>query len=117
MQIIRLVREHSPNTTGLLNPKTCQYAWENGVLKLYLSSVLLKDKLEDEKHMQALQHAASQVFGEQIEIQCFVSGGSGGIPPEIDSSGRVAAAMRLGGKIVDVNELSSGAEPGEHRRR
>jgi len=116
MQIIRLLREHSPNTTGLLNPKTCQYAWENGVLKLYLSSTLLKDKLEDQKHMKPLQDAASQVFGEPVEIQCFVSGGSGGIPPEIDSSGRVAAAMRLGGKIVDVNELSSGTEPGEHEQ-
>jgi len=113
MQIIRLLRELSPNTTGLLNPKTCQYAWDNGVLKLYLSSTLLKNKLEDEKHIKALQQAADEVFGERVEIQCFVSGGSGGIPPEIDSSGRVAAAMRLGGKIVDVNELSSGAEPGE----
>ena len=62
---------------------------------------------EDEKHMKALQHAAQQVLGEEIEVRCFTSGGGGGIPPEIDSAGRVAAAMRLGGKIVDVNDLSA----------
>jgi len=58
-----------------------------------------------------LLHAASQVFGVEIEVQCFISGSGGGIPPEIDSAGRVAAAMRLGGKIVDVNDLNTGAEP------
>jgi DNA polymerase-3 subunit gamma/tau len=110
-QIVSLVKEHSPNTTGLLNPKTCQYAWENGVLKLYFSSALLKDKMEDEKHTNALKHAAKQVLNEAVEVQCFVSGASGGLPPEIDSAGRVAAAVRLGGQIVDINELGSGDEP------
>ena len=111
-QIIRLVKEHSPNTTGLLNPKTCQYTWENGVLKLYFSSALLKDKMEDEKHMNALKHAARQVLDESVEVQCFVSGG-GGLPPEVDSAGRVAAAMRLGGQIVDINELGDADETDE----
>jgi DNA polymerase-3 subunit gamma/tau len=109
-QIVRLVREHSPNTTGLLNPRTCQYAWDGGVLKLYFSSALLKDKMEDEKHLKALKHAAKQVLNESVEVQCFVSGGGGGLPPEVDSSGRVAAAMRLGGQIVDINDLGSGDE-------
>jgi DNA polymerase-3 subunit gamma/tau len=108
-QIVQLVREHSPNTTGLLNPKTCQYTWENGVLRLYFSSPLLKDKMESEKHLAALRHAAGQVFGEEVEVQCFVSSGSGGLPPEIDSAGRVAAAMRLGGQIVDINDLGAAA--------
>ncbi|MFN2145428.1 MAG: AAA family ATPase, partial [Anaerolineales bacterium] len=111
-QIVRLVKEHSPNTTGLLNPKTCQYTWENGVLKLYFSSALLKDKMEDEKHLGALKHAAKQVLDESVEVQCFVSGG-GGLPPEVDSAGRVAAAMRLGGQIVDINDLGDADETDE----
>ncbi|MBN2043480.1 MAG: DNA polymerase III subunit gamma/tau [Anaerolineales bacterium] len=105
-QIVRLVKEHSPNTTGLLNPRTCQYTWENGVLKLYFSSPLLKDKMEQENHMNALKHAAKQVLKEIVDVECFVSGSGGGLPPEIDSGGRVAAAMRLGGQIVDINELA-----------
>jgi hypothetical protein len=43
-------------------------------------------------------------------VQCLVSGG-GGLPPGVDSSGRVAAAMRLGGQIVDINDLGSGNDP------
>jgi hypothetical protein len=53
------------------------------------------------------------VLGEAVDVQCFVAGGGGGLPPGVDSSGRVAAAMRLGGKIVDINELGSGSEPDE----
>ena len=34
------------------------------MLKLYFSSALLKDKMEDEKHMNALKHAAKQVLNE-----------------------------------------------------
>ena len=112
-QIVRLVKEHSPNTTGLLNPSTCQYTWENGILKLYFSSALLKDKMEDKKHMNALKHAAKQVLEEAVEVQCFVSGSGGGLPPEVESAGRVAAAMRLGGQIVDINELGDAAEDEE----
>lgn len=109
-QIIQLVKTHSPNTTGLLN--NCQYAWENGVLKLYFGSPLLKEKMEDKKHMAPLADAAEKVFGEAVVVQCFTSG-AGGLPPEVDSSGRVAAAMRLGGKIVDVNDLASDAGAGQ----
>jgi hypothetical protein len=67
--------------------------------------------MEEEKHILALKHAAKAVLGEAVEVECFVTGGGGGLPPGIDSSGRVAAAMRLGGQIVDVNELGSGSEP------
>jgi DNA polymerase-3 subunit gamma/tau len=42
-QILRLLKETSPNTTGLLNSKICQYSWENGVLSLYYGSSVLKE--------------------------------------------------------------------------
>jgi DNA polymerase-3 subunit gamma/tau len=112
-QILQLLKKTSPNTTGLLNAKICQYSWENGILSLYYGSSVLKEKMEQEQHIEALQKIAEQVLGEEVEVQCFVSGGGGGLPPGVDSAGRVAAAMRLGGKIVDVNELASGVEPDE----
>jgi DNA polymerase-3 subunit gamma/tau len=112
-QIMRLLKKNSPNTTGLLNSKICQHTWEDGVLSLYYGSNVLKDKMEQENHLDALKHAAEQVLGESVEVQCFVTGGGGGLPPGVDSSGRVAAAMRLGGKIVDINELASDAESDE----
>jgi len=112
-QIMQMLKKISPNTTGLLNEKVCQYTWENGILSLYYQSNILKEKMEQETHMDALKKTAEQVLGTDVEVQCYISGGGGSLPPEVDRSGRVAAAMRLGGKIVDVNELASGTEPDE----
>ena len=112
-QIMRSLKKTSPNTTGLLNAKICQYNWENGVLNLYYGSSVLKDKMEQDKHIEALKAVAEQVLGESVEVRCYVASGGGSLPPGVDSSGRVAAAMRLGGKIVDINELASDSEPDE----
>jgi DNA polymerase-3 subunit gamma/tau len=109
-EIVAEVRKVSPNTTGLLNPRTCQHAWKDDVLYLYFTSELLKDKMEQESHLALLKQAAEKVLGAQIEVRCSVSGGSGSLPDGLDSSGRVAAAMRLGGTIVDINELGSQSE-------
>jgi DNA polymerase-3 subunit gamma/tau len=110
-QIIKLVRDESPNTTGLLNPSACQYAWQNEVLSLYFGSKLLKEKMEEDTHLKVLQKAAEKVLEQKVEIRCYISGGKGGLPPGIDSTGRVAAAMRLGGTIVDINELGTESNP------
>lgn len=112
-EIVQRVKAQSPNTTGLLNSRTCQHTWDNGVLNLYFGSDVLKEKMEQEKHLQALKKAAEEVFGEPVEIRCSVSGGSGGLPPGVDNTGRVAAAMRLGGEIVDINELAGKDDPDE----
>ena len=112
-EILQLLKKTSPNTTGLLNEKICQYTWENGILSLYYRSTILKEKMEQDTHMEALKKAAELVLGADVDVQCFVSGGGGSLPPGVDRSGRVAAAMRLGGKIVDINELASGTEPDE----
>jgi DNA polymerase-3 subunit gamma/tau len=106
-QIIQEVRKVSPNTTGLLNPKTCQYAWKDDILNLYFTSELLKDKMEQESHLAQVKQAAEKVLGRPVEVRCAVVGGSGSLPDGLDGSGRVAAAMRLGGTIVDINDLGS----------
>jgi DNA polymerase-3 subunit gamma/tau len=109
-KIVAEVRAVSPNTTGLLNPRTCQHAWKDDVLHLYFTSELLKEKMEQESHLAVVKQAAEKVLGAPIEVRCAVSGGSGSLPDGLDSSGRVAAAMRLGGTIVDINELGSQSE-------
>jgi DNA polymerase-3 subunit gamma/tau len=106
-QIVQEVRKVSPNTTGLLNPKTCQYAWKDDILNLYFTSQLLKEKMEEESHLAHVKQAAEKVLGRDVEVRCAVVGGSGNLPEGLDSSGRVAAAMRLGGTIVDINDLGS----------
>ena len=58
--------------------------------------------------MNAFKHAVRQVLDEMVQVQCYLAGSGGGLPPEVDSAGRVAAAMRLGGQIVEINDLGSG---------
>ena len=109
-KIVQEVRAVSPNTTGLLNRNTCQHAWKDEILHLYFTSELLKDKMEQETHLAYVRQAAEKVIGKPVEVRCAVSGGSGALPEGLDSSGRVAAAMRLGGTIVDINDLGLQSE-------
>ncbi|MEN8242979.1 MAG: hypothetical protein ABFS17_13755, partial [Chloroflexota bacterium] len=85
-------------------------AWKDEILHLYFTSELLKNKMEQETHLAHVKQAAEKVLGKPVEVRCAVSGGSGSLPEGLDSSGRVAAAMRLGGTIVDVNDLGSQSE-------
>jgi DNA polymerase-3 subunit gamma/tau len=107
-EIFELVRQSSPNTTGLLNVSS--HALRDNVLTLFFNTDILKKKMEQENHLEVLKAAASQVLGMAVEIQCKVaSGGKGSLPQGVEGSGMVATAMRLGGEIVDTNQLNKGS--------
>ena len=75
--------------------------------KLYLgfTNEVLKSKLEDPERLNAAQQGLEQVLGVPVQIQCVIATDSQSIPPEVDEAGMVAAAVRLGGKIVDTQEI------------
>lgn len=102
------VKARSPNTAALLN--SCRTReLRDGALYLGFASDLLKSKMEKPESIQMAQDVAEEVFNHPIAIHCFVANVAGALPPDVDSSGMVAAALRLGGEIVDTNELGSGA--------
>jgi hypothetical protein len=106
-EIFGLVKQASPNTTGLLNAS--DHELRDGILYLYFNSEMLKGKMEQENHLEALKQALDQVLGAPVEIHCQITGGSqGSLPPGVDGSGLAATAMRLGGEIVDTNRLNKG---------
>jgi DNA polymerase III gamma/tau subunit len=108
-EIFNLVKEASPNTTGLLNASNRELS--DGTLTLYFHGELLKQKMEQENHLDVLKKAVEKVLEMPVEIRCeIVSGGKNALPPGVDGSGMVATAMRLGGEIVDTNELGAQAE-------
>jgi len=76
---------------------------KNGTVYLGFSEVL-KSKMEKSENMELVRHAFQQVLELEVPIQCLVSVGKAGtLPPDIDSDGMVATALRdLGGEIVDV---------------
>ena len=108
-EIFNLVKEASPNTTGLLNASNRELS--DGTLTLYFHGELLKQKMEQENHLDVLKQAVEKVLEMPVEIRCEItSGGKNALPPGVDGSGMVATAMRLGGEIVDTNELGIRAE-------
>jgi len=60
--------------------------------------------METGSHMEYTSKALAQVLDVEIPVRCFVaSGNTGSLPPEVESDGMVAAALRdLGGEIVDI---------------
>lgn len=105
--LLEAVKKPSPNTRGLLN--SCKTnLLRNGVLYLGFPSELLKEKMEQPEHLSVVQEAAEKIFEMPIKIECtIISSGQGKLPPQVNNSGMVATGVRLGGEIVDVNNLKS----------
>ncbi len=76
---------------------------KNGMVYVGFSEVL-KAKAEKSENNDLLLKAFRKVFGMDIPVQYVVyTGAAGSLPPDIDSDGMVATALRdLGGEIVDV---------------
>jgi hypothetical protein len=60
--------------------------------------------MEKSENIELVRRAFQQVLKLDVPVKCIVSQGkTGSLPPDIDSDGMVAAALRdLGGEIVDV---------------
>lgn len=99
-----VVRKINGSAEGLLN--TCNLLDLRGN-KLYLgfTNEVLKSKMEDPERLQAAQKGLEQVFGTPLLIHCVIAADNYSLPPEVDETGMVAAAVRLGGKIVDSREI------------
>ncbi|NUM48543.1 MAG: DNA polymerase III subunit gamma/tau [Anaerolineales bacterium] len=98
------VRKLNGSAEGLLN--TCNLLDLRGN-RLYLgfTNEVLKSKMEDTDRLLAAQKGLEQVFGVPLLIQCVIATDNFSLPPEVDETGMVAAAVRLGGKIVDSREI------------
>lgn len=102
------VRARDSNLHALLNSIRLREVRESS-LYLGFGSDILKGKMEKAENIEILQAAIEHALGNRLEISCFVaSGKSGELPPGLDSSGMVAAAVRLGGEIVDKTDLGKG---------
>ncbi len=101
-QVLAAARGHNPTTQGLLN--SCKPAgMKDGVLYLGFASDFTKKKMESGNNIDVTCKTLLQVLGVEIPVRCFVASGTGSLPPEVESDGMVAAALRdLGGEIVDI---------------
>jgi DNA polymerase-3 subunit gamma/tau len=109
-QILAAVREMDFQTHSLLERGRI-LDLKGKLLVIGFARPILKSKVESPGHMQALQSCLTDVLGEAFSVKCVVStatqGSSQTRAEGMESDGMVAAAMRLGGKIVDSTDLST----------
>jgi DNA polymerase-3 subunit gamma/tau len=104
------LKARNPNLHGLLNSVKAREVRGN-TLYLGFASDLLKEKMEKTENIEMMQGVLSEILSNSLEVRCFLaSGKSGELPAGLDSSGMVAAAVRLGGEIVDKNDLGKRSE-------
>ena len=96
-----LIRQRNPHTQALFI--SCKpLGFKDGCLVLGASD-FVKAQLEKPEHTELAEQALAEVFGAQVPLRCVVASGKKGAPPDVDSDGIVATALRdLGGEIVDV---------------
>ncbi len=101
-QILAIIRRSNTTTEALLRSGRL-LGVKNGTVYLGFSEVL-KSKMEKIENLELVGRALKQVFDLDVPVHCIVSAGKAGtLPPDIDSEGMVATALRdLGGEIVDM---------------
>ena len=100
--ILARLRQHNPTAEALMRSGRV-LGVKDGALFMGFSEVL-KSKMEKGENLELVGRVLKEVFDREIPIRCIVSTGRAAkLPPDLDSEGMVAAALRdLGGEIVDV---------------
>jgi DNA polymerase-3 subunit gamma/tau len=102
-QIRALIKPQSPSLDGLLN--SCRLLEvKNGVLVIGFSSELLRLKVDTPEQIDITRKAIVEVCGRDLSVKCVVTNAKQATPPDVKADGMVAAALKAGGEIVDVQE-------------
>ncbi len=97
------LKTRDANLHALLNSVRARELRGNA-LYLGFASELLKEKMEKKENMDVMQTVLDEIMGGKMEVRCFLATAkSTDLPAGVDTSGMVAAAVRLGGEIVDKN--------------
>ncbi|MCH7662684.1 MAG: DNA polymerase III subunit gamma/tau [Chloroflexi bacterium] len=109
-EFMAAIKVDNPNTAALINSSRLREI-RAGVLHLGFVSSVLKEKMESEDHQKIALSAAGNIFGEVAEVRCFItSANQASVPPDVDNSGMVATAIRLGGEIVDSSDVEQDSD-------
>lgn len=102
-RVLQQVRAQDPNLCAVLNSCKARYIRGN-VLYLAFASEIVMNKIAKRENREIVEQVISQNLGSTIRVHCTVSVAQhNSIPPEVDSNGMVATAVRdLGGEIVDI---------------
>jgi DNA polymerase III subunit gamma/tau len=102
-QIRMLIRPQSQSLDGLLN--SCKLLEvKNGILVVGFASELLRSKMDSPGLLEITRKAIAEVCGGGLSIRCVVTNARQTTPANVKADGMVAAALKVGGEIVDTQE-------------
>jgi hypothetical protein len=102
----RQVKEslHShPSLVALLNSSHLLEI-KDGVLVLGFASDVLLKKMEVPEQLELTSKAIAEVVGTDLRVRCVISNAKQSAPSDVKADGMVAAALKKGGEIVDIQE-------------
>ena len=102
-QVCAAVKAENMNLNALLN--SCRLLeLKKGVLVLGFTSEILRSKVDTPEQIAATRKAIARVIGTDLTVRCVVSSAKQSAPSNVKADGMVAAALKAGGEIVDVQE-------------
>jgi DNA polymerase-3 subunit gamma/tau len=102
-QVCAAIKLQSSSLNALLN--SCKLLEvKDGVLVLGFASDLLRSKADTPEQMKITHKAIADVLGEDVAVRCVVSNAKQSAPSDVKADGMVAAALKHGGEIVDVQK-------------
>jgi DNA polymerase III subunit gamma/tau len=92
-----------PSLVALLNSSRLLEIKE-GVLVLGFASEVLRSKMEVPEQLELTRKAIAEVVGTDLQLRCVISNTKQSAPSDVKADGMVAAAIKHGGEIVDIQE-------------
>jgi DNA polymerase-3 subunit gamma/tau len=102
-QVCAAIKPQSSSLNALLN--SCKLLEvKDGVLMLGFQSELLRSKVDTPEQMAITHKAIADAVGLDVPVRCVVSNAKQTAPADVKADGMVAAALKHGGEIVDIQE-------------
>jgi DNA polymerase-3 subunit gamma/tau len=102
-QVRALIKPLNPILEGSLN--SCRLLEvKNGVLVLGFESMVVSSKVDSPESLEMTRKAIMKVCAGELSIKCVVTNAKQAVPPSVKTDGMVAAALKAGGEIVDIQE-------------
>ncbi len=102
-QVCTAIKPQSSSLTALLN--SCKLLEvKDGTLVLGFASELLCSKAGTPQNIELIRRTLGEAIGVNIPVRCVISSARKSAPPDVNQNGMVAAALKAGGEIVDIQE-------------
>ncbi len=102
-QISASIKPQSPSLSALLN--SCRpLEIKNNVLVIGFANDLVRSKMDTPEQIEITRQAIAKACGGKLSIKCVVSNAKQAPPANVKADGMVAAALKKGGEIVDIQE-------------